>query len=80
MASDAGTVGGGPGGPQVPPPQYLADQLTLFQPREDRLSPRITSRSPQFFSPSGITAMGKVISVSYFISYYFDNKDGSGSR
>ena len=29
--SDAGTGGGGPGGP-LPPTQYLADQLTLFEP------------------------------------------------
>ena len=38
-----------------PPPQYLADQLTLFQPGEGRLSPLITTGIPQIFSPSGIT-------------------------
>ena len=36
-------------------PQYLADQLTLFQLREGRLSPPITTYwHPQCFSPSGI--------------------------
>ena len=39
------------------PPQYLADQLTLFQPGEGILSPPINTASPlQLFSPSGITA------------------------
>ena len=28
------------------PPQYLADQLTLFQPGEGRLSPPITTGPP----------------------------------
>ena len=40
--------GGGQGG-HWPPPQYLADQLTLFQPGEGRLSPPITSGPPKFF-------------------------------
>ena len=45
--SDAGTRRGGQGGP-LPPPQFLADQLTLFQPGEGILSPPITT-SPHFF-------------------------------
>ena len=49
--SDAGT--GGPGGPLAH--QYLTDQLTLFQPGEGRFSPPITTGTPNFFSPSGIT-------------------------
>ena len=37
-------------------PQYLADQLTLFQPGECRLSPHTYYYwHPQIFSPSGIT-------------------------
>ena len=44
---------GEPGGP-LAPIQYLADQLTLFQPGEGRLSPPITA-APQIFSFSGIT-------------------------
>ena len=44
---------GGPGGPLAP--QYLADQLTLFQPGEGRLSPPITIGPPNFFHlPIGI--------------------------
>ena len=38
---------GGPGGHW--PPQYLADQLTLFQPGEGRLSPPITNGPPKVF-------------------------------
>ena len=76
MASDAGIGGGGQGATGSPifgrsvnpiPREYYPHILLLDPP-------------PQFSSPSGITAMGMVISVSYFISYYFDNKDGSGSR
>ena len=40
--SDAGT--GGPGGPLAP--QYLADQLTPFQPGEGRLSSPISTSPP----------------------------------
>jgi hypothetical protein len=35
--------------------QYLADQLTLFQPGEGILSPPIPTGPTIFFSPSGIT-------------------------
>ena len=43
---------GGPGGPLAS--QYLADQLTLFQPgRADY--PHLLLLAPQNFSPSGIT-------------------------
>ena len=38
---------GGPGGPLAP--QYLADQLTPFQPGEGRLSPLITTGTSNFF-------------------------------
>ena len=40
-------------------PKYFADQLTLFRPGEDKLSPTITTAPPNFqiFSPSGITAI-----------------------
>ena len=38
---------GRPGGPW--PPQYLADQLTLFDPGEGRLSPPITTGPPNVF-------------------------------
>ena len=44
--SDSGA--GMPGG-QVSP-QYLADQLTLFQPGEDRLCPPLTLAPPKFFT------------------------------
>ena len=48
---------GGPGGPLAP--QYLADQLTLFQPgRADY--PHLFLLAPQCFSPSGITALYSV--------------------
>ena len=43
--SDVGTRPGG---------QYVAGQLTLFQPEEGRLSPPIATDTPHFFSPSGI--------------------------
>jgi hypothetical protein len=33
----------------MPEPQYLADQLTLFQPGKGRLSPLITTGTPKFF-------------------------------
>ena len=36
--------------PEPGGPQYLADQLTLFQPGEGRLSPPITSAPPYFFT------------------------------
>ena len=43
---------GGPGGP----PEYLADQLTLFGPgRADY--PHLLLLAPQCFSPSGITEL-----------------------
>ena len=44
---------GGPGGP-LAPPQYLADQLTLFKPGVGRLCPPLPL-APQSFSPSGTT-------------------------
>ena len=44
------------GGATGPPPQYLSDQLTLFQPgREDYPHPTYYYWHPQCFSPSGIT-------------------------
>ena len=50
--SDAGTGGGGQGGPLAP--QYFLDQLTLFEPgRADY--PHLLLLAPQCFSPSGIT-------------------------
>ena len=46
--SDAGT--GGAGGPLVPPPQYFADQLTLFEPgRTDFPHLHITTGPPNVF-------------------------------
>ena len=49
---------GGPGRPLAPPPQYLADQLTLFQPGEGRLSPPITTRPPKkFHLPASLLPM-----------------------
>ena len=49
-------------------PQYLANQLTLFQPGEGRLSPTYYNCPLPIFSPSGITA------VLYFPlwSFYLD--------
>ena len=44
--SDAGT--GGQGGHWLP--QYLPDPLTLFQPREGRLSPLLVFSPPNFFT------------------------------
>ena len=38
----------GPGGP-LAPPQYLVDQLTLFQPGKGILSPPITTGPPPIF-------------------------------
>ena len=46
---------GGPGGPLAPPPQYLADQLTLFQPGR-QIIPTYYYWHPQCFSPTGISA------------------------
>ena len=47
--------GWGPG-PPPPTPQYLADQLTLFQPgRADSAHLLLLAWHPQHFSPSGIT-------------------------
>ena len=46
LNSDAGT--GGARGP-LAPSQYLADQLTLFQLGEGRLSPTITTGPPKIF-------------------------------
>jgi hypothetical protein len=44
-------------------PQYLTNQLTLFQPGKGILSPPITTGSPaQIFSPSGITATYTLLS------------------
>ena len=40
---------GGPGGP-LPSSQYFADQLTLFQLGEGRLSPTITTGPPKLFN------------------------------
>ena len=37
------------------PPHYLADQLTLFQLGEGRLTPLITTAHPHILLPSGIT-------------------------
>ena len=51
--SDAGTEGG-PGGP-LPPPQYFADQLTLFEPGRADFPHLLLLPPPQCFSPSGIT-------------------------
>ena len=51
--SDAGT---GEAMGATGPPQYLADQLTLFQPGVGRLCPPLPL-APQSFSPSGITDM-----------------------
>ena len=46
--SDAGT--GGARGATGPPPQYLADQLTLFQPGGGgRFCPPFTSGTPNVF-------------------------------
>ena len=39
----------GPGGP-LPPTQYLADQLTLFQPGEGRFAPQLIMAPPIFFT------------------------------
>ena len=38
-----------PGGGGTVPPQYLADQLTLFQLEKGRLSPPITTGTPNCF-------------------------------
>ena len=38
-----------PGGARATDPQYLADQITLFQPEEGRLSPPIITGLPKFF-------------------------------
>ena len=38
-----------PGGGALTP-QYVADQLTLFPPWEDRLSPPITTGTPNIFN------------------------------
>ena len=46
---------------------HLADQLTLFQPGEGRLSPPITTGTPmQCFSPSGITGIHTGITYDKF--------------
>ena len=43
-------------GGHCPPPQYFADQLTLFEPgRADY--PHLLLLAPQYFSPSGITVL-----------------------
>ena len=51
--SDAGTGGGqggrGAGGP-LPPPQYLADQLTLFQPGRADYPHLLLLAPPMFFT------------------------------
>ena len=39
------------------PPQYLADQLTLFKPGVGRLCPPLPLAPPQSFLPSGITVI-----------------------
>ena len=59
---EPGTEGGA-----LPPPQYLADQLTLFQPGEGRLSQRITTSPPPIFSPSVITGLSVSVLESYDI-------------
>ena len=46
---------GGAWGVNAPPPEYLAAQLTIFQPGKDRLSPPITT--------SGITEYYKYYSL-----------------
>ena len=53
LISDAGTGGGGPGGPLAP--QYLADQLTLFELGRADYPHLLLLAPPQCFSPSGIT-------------------------
>ena len=58
---------GGQGGHCPPPNQYLADQLTLFQPGEGRLSQRITTAPPQIFSPSVIPGLSVSVLESYDI-------------
>ena len=45
---EPGAGGGGQGG-HCPPPQYLANKLTLFKPGEGRLSPPITTAPPNVF-------------------------------
>ena len=40
---------GGPGGPLPPPPQYLADQLTLFEPRRADYPHLVLLWAPQKF-------------------------------
>jgi hypothetical protein len=52
--SDAGTQGAM--GDHCPPPQYLADQLTLLQAGD---YPHLLLLAPQIFSPSGITHVWK---------------------
>ena len=42
------------------PPQYLADQLTLFQPWGQILLTTLLL-APKFFSPFGITALGSSV-------------------
>jgi hypothetical protein len=42
-----------------PPPQYLADQLTLFQPERADYPHLLLLAPSQCFSPSGITAQNK---------------------
>ena len=42
-------LGGRPGGP-VPPPQYFADQLTLFQPRGSDSAHPLLPAPPKFFT------------------------------
>ena len=57
---------GGPGGP-LPPPQYLADQLTLFQPGEGRLSPPIATGTPKIIHlPASLKLILKVIDTKYY--------------
>ena len=50
FSSDTGKRGpGGQGGPCPPPPQYLAYQLTRFQPGEGEIFPPITTGTPNVF-------------------------------
>ena len=53
ISSDAGTEGARRA---TAPPQYLADQLTLFEPGRADYTHLLLLLAPPNFSPSGITA------------------------
>ena len=55
---------GGKGGSGATAPlQYLADQVTLFQPGEGRLSLLLLLAPPKKNSPSGITGSSDILRV-----------------